>query len=60
MVHRHFQDLKCILDHDYGPYESPRASPGGDISGSRLWKSITEQGGGSSTTSKSDGKEVYL
>ena len=28
MVHRPFLDLTSILDHEYGPYESPRVSAG--------------------------------
>ena len=31
MVHRCYLDLKFTLDRDSGPYESPRASPGGEI-----------------------------
>ena len=33
MVRRPCLDLEFTLDHDYGPYESLRASAGGDISG---------------------------
>ena len=31
MVHRRFLDLKLSLDHEYGPYESPRVNHGGDM-----------------------------
>ena len=30
-VHRPYLDLKSTLEHDSGPYESPRARPGGEI-----------------------------
>ena len=33
--HRHFLDLKFILDDDSGHYEGPRVSPSGGMSGFR-------------------------
>ena len=43
--------LKCILDHDSGPYESTRASLGGDMGGFRNSTNVTLQGGTACTIS---------